>query len=89
MKENKDIKKAVEKLKEVSEDEKMRRIAELREKAILDERSAIRYATNEGIEKGIEKERVKIVKNMLKNGMDIETIMSITELSKEEIESIK
>ena len=47
MEENKDIEKAMGKLKEVSEDEKMRRIAELREKAILDERSARRYAIKE------------------------------------------
>ena len=40
-------------LHEMSADEEMREIARLREKAILDERSAMNFARREGIEEGI------------------------------------
>ena len=69
-KENKDIRKAMEKLKEISKDDKLRRIAELREKAILDERSAINYATEKGREEGKaegEKLRTRKRQNRRKN----------------------
>ncbi len=39
MEENENLKEAVEKLDEISSDEKMQRIAELREKAIMDEKA--------------------------------------------------
>ena len=45
MAKNKDIRKAIEELEQVSGDEKMQRIAELREKAIRDEQAALEYAT--------------------------------------------
>lgn len=54
MKENKELKEAVEKLDKISNDEQMRRIAELREKAILDENSRISDISesfNQGMEK--------------------------------------
>ena len=89
MEENSGIKKAMGKLKEVSEDEKMRRITELREKAILDEKSAIRYATNEGIVEGKKENQMQIAKKMLKLKIDIKTILEVTELTIEEIERIK
>ena len=44
-----EIKEAREKLREISEDEKMQRIAELRQKAIWDERSGREYERKEGI----------------------------------------
>ena len=45
MAKNKDIRKAIEELEQVSGDEKLQRIAELREKAIRDEQAALEYAT--------------------------------------------
>ena len=54
MEENKDIKEAVDELTGMSKDEELRRIAELREKAIRDEYAAISLATKRGIEQGIE-----------------------------------
>ena len=44
MAKNKDIRKAIEELEQVSGDEKLQRIAELREKAIRDEHAALEYA---------------------------------------------
>ena len=46
MAKNRDIKKAIEELEQVSGDEKLKRIAELREKAIRDEHAALAYATD-------------------------------------------
>ncbi len=54
MEENENLKEAVEKLDEISADEKMQRIAELREKAIMDEKAIY----SKGIKDGM-KERSK------------------------------
>ena len=97
MEENENLKEAVEKLDRISEDEKMQRIIELREKAIRDEHAIYDKGLGDGIEKGIEKgkekgakeEKIKIVKSMLKENMDIEIIIKITGLTKEEIEKLK
>ena len=81
MKENENLKEAVEKLDRISEDEKMQRIIELREKAIRDEHAI--YA--KGVDDGI----IKIAKNMLKENIDIEMIIKVTGLTKEEIENLR
>ena len=47
-----EIKETREKLRAISEDEKMQRIVELRQKAIMDEKAGKEYAKNEGIEVG-------------------------------------
>ena len=72
MKKNKDIEEAVVTVHEMSEDEKLRRLAELREKAIMDEK-AIRKAgyvhgMEEGIEKGIETGKVLGEKSGIEKG---------------------
>ena len=48
MKTNKEIKTAKEKLNQISQDEKMRRIAELRQKAIMDEKAIYRKGNEVG-----------------------------------------
>ena len=58
MEENEELKEAVEKLEGMSEDEYMQRIADLREKAILDYNSGMSNALRKGIEQG-EKMRKK------------------------------
>ena len=55
MGENENIRKAIDELEQVSGDEKLRRIAELREKAIRDEEAAIEYAKEHGYEEGKKK----------------------------------
>lgn len=83
------IKKAMNRLEEISNDAHMRRIAELREKAIRDEISAINYATNQGEERGKKQEKIEIAKNMLNEGIEMSVIEKVTGLAKEEIEKIK
>ena len=80
MKENENLKEAVEKLNKINEDEKMQRIIELREKAIRDEHAI--YT------KGIEDEKVQIAKNMLKENISIDIIIKVTRLTKEEVEKL-
>ena len=80
MEENEELKEAVEKLDSLSADERMQRIADLREKAIMDEKAIY----DRGEEIGVR----KIAKLMLKVDMEIEQIKEITGLTEEEIEKI-
>ena len=104
MEENKAIKQAMGKLKELSADEELRRVAELRQKAILDEKAikrraeelgreeGIKEGIQEGIQKGIkegsQKEKINIAKKLLSEKMDFVFVSKMTELSLEEIEQI-
>ena len=54
MEANKEIKKAQEELEYLTGDEAERRIAELREKAIRDEKANLRGAREEGLQEGLE-----------------------------------
>lgn len=81
---NKKIKSAIDELGVLTGDEEVQRLAELREKWEMDKISALDYAEEKGIKKGKE----EIIKAMLKEKMDIETICKITKLTKEEIEKI-
>ena len=83
MEENEELKEAVEKLRGMSEDDYMQRIADLREKAILDYNSGMDTALRKGIKKG----KLETAKKMLEKGMDIDTIVEVTGLSKDEIVS--
>ena len=93
MKENENLKEAVEKLDRISEDEKMQRIIELREKAIRDEHAIYAKGVDDGIEegkaKGAREKQIEIAKSMLKENMDIEMIIKITGLTKQEIEKLQ
>ena len=100
MKENKDINKAIDELEQVSGNEKLRRIAELKEKYIRDEQASIEYAQDEGYKHGKEdgiaegeargkaKGKTEIAKKMLKKCMKIEDVIELTGLSQEEIEKL-
>ncbi len=93
MKENKDINKAIDELEQVSGNEKLRRIAELKEKYIRDEQASIEYAQDEGYKHGKEdgkaEGKTEIAKNLLKKQMPIQDIAEVTGLSQEEIAKIK
>lgn len=89
MEENKEIKRAMNELKELSEDEELRLIAELREKAIRDESNGKVRWKQEGIKEGTEKRNKEIVKRLIQLGFSIEEIIKITELSEEEIIKIE
>ena len=90
MKENENLKEAVKKLDNLSEDEKMQRIADLRQKAIMDEKAIYEKGLEVGIEKGImegsQKEKIEIAKKMLELKIDKETIAEATGLTEQEIE---
>ena len=90
---NKLVQKAEDEFEYLTGDAETRRLAELREKAIRDEaaglKSARRKGIEEGIQQGIEKQKIETAKKMLAEKIDIELIMKITELTKEEIEKLK
>ena len=88
-KKNKEIEKIDKKLASMSLSREERNNYEFRRKAILDEISAIDYATKKGLTQGIEQSTQSIAKEMLKKNMDINLIMELTKLTKEEIEKIK
>lgn len=89
MEENKGIKKAVEELKGMSEDEELRILAELREKGRRDDYAARQYAIKEGMKEGSKNRELEIARNMLNLEVDIETICKVTGLDKEEIQKLK
>ena len=97
MQENENLKEAVEKLDRISEDERMQRIIDLREKAIMDEKAIYRKGIKDGRAegeiageiKGAKEEKIQIAKNLLKLNVEIETIIEATGLTKEEVEKLK
>lgn len=80
----KEIKEAIETLEEISSDEAKERIAELRQKYIMDKKSEIRTAEEKGIEKG----KKEAAKKMKQKDFSIDDIIEITGLTKEQIESL-
>lgn len=97
MKSNEDIEEAVVTVHKMTEDEKMRRLADLREKALLDEKAIRRKGyqdgKTEGIEEGIEKGRAEgleiakknSVKRMKELNIRDEEICKILDISREEL----
>ena len=51
--------------------------------------SELKEAKEKGIEQGVEQEKIEIVKNMLKDEVDISVISKYTGLSKKEIANLK
>ena len=92
MEDNKEIKEATVVVRKMSEDEKMQRLADLREKAIMDEKAiyeaGIDKGIKQGIEQGIEQRDTEIVKNMLSANIPIEQISKLTGIDIEKIKSI-
>ena len=92
-KENKEIRKAMEIINEMSMDPKEWELYESRRLAIMDYNTGIYESKEEGIKEGIKKgkkeEKIKIAKELLKLGLSIEDIQKATKLTKEEIEKLK
>ena len=88
MEKNEDIKDAVVTVHEMSEDEKLRRLAELREKAIMDEKAIRRAGYKRGMEAGEKNQKIEIAKRLKEMGMKIEEIVKVTDLSEEEIKEL-
>ena len=101
MEKNEDVKKAIITVKEMSEDEKMERLAELREKAIRDEKALYNTGIREGTEigkklgeklgreEGIKENKREIAKKLMSKNIATEEIVEITGLTKEEIDELK
>lgn len=69
-KDNEELREAVIKLKEISEDEDMQRIADLREKAILDNNSRQDYAMRKGREEGLKQGIEEGLKQGIEQGIE-------------------
>ena len=93
---NEGIKEAKEKLEEMSNDVVMQRLAEYRESAIIEENEIRNTALHkgreqgkaEGLKEGRESERLEMAKKMKQIGIDINSIIKVTGLSKEEIDNL-
>ena len=105
MSNDKELDEAYKKLENISGDEKLRRLSELRLKAILDEKATLECGREAGLKEGMAKrksradqpkekqngERTKqleIAKNLINIGMEVEDIIKVTGLSKEEVENL-
>lgn len=84
MEENEDIKDAKEELDKISRDETLRRMALKAEIERMDNEQRMYEARRDGKIEG----KIEDAKNMLEEGIDIEKVMKITGLTKEEIDAI-
>ena len=85
MKENKDIEECIVKVKELTEDEKLERLAFLRERARMDEESLKDEGFEEGIKAGL---KTMIINLYSIANMPIEQIAKVSEMSEEEVKKI-
>ena len=92
-KKNKVIEKAKEELEYLTGDAAIKRKAELREKWIMDYKNGIDCAKmvgiEEGIKLGIEQNKIEIIKEMLKLGVNKEIICKTTKIKEVELEKIQ
>ena len=97
MEKNEDVKEAVIEVRKLSQDEQLQREAELREKAIMDEKAIYQAGLDNGKEEGEKLGRKKgrvetmkeVAKKLLKQNMNIENVAEITGLTIEDIEKLK
>ena len=89
MKDNKEIEEAMNELEKISKDKELRRVAELREKAIRDEKNGLRHAKEEGIKEGIKEGIEKVAKKMLELNIPIQDIIKTTGLQEKQILELK
>lgn len=85
-----EISNAIFVLRELNADENMRRIAEMREKALHDEANAINSAEEkgraEGRTEGAIDKAVKVVKNLLAKGFTLEETLAVADIDRETYE---
>ena len=80
------IEKAIETLEDINSDEAKERIAELRQKYVMDRTSEIRTAKEIGVNEGSKKEKLEIAKKLKQENIGTDIIVKTTGLTKEEIE---
>ena len=92
MKKNNDIKDAVIEVHERSKDEQLRRLAELKEKAIMDEKAIYKAGKlrgeKEGISQGELKKSIEIIKNLYSMNLPISQIAQAVDMSETEVKKI-
>ncbi len=88
-KKNKVIEKANEELEYLTGDAAIKRKAELRDKWIRDYKSGMEGAEMIGIQKGEQKKKIEIIKEMLKIGVNKEIICRSTKINIKELEKIQ
>lgn len=92
MEKNNDIKDAVIEVHEISKDEQLRRLAELKEKAIMDEKAIYKAGKlrgeKEGISQGELKKSIEIIKNLYSMNLPISQIAQAVDMSETEVKKI-
>ena len=86
--ENEEIKEAVKQLKEMSADEYERELYEIRERSRLTYNTEMNEAKRKGLSEGKAEEKKEIAKKMKEEGLHIELIKKITNLTEEEINAL-
>ena len=74
---------------EMSMEPKEWELYESRRLAIMDYNTGMHQSREDGKEEGKKESKIEIAKNMLNEGMEIETISRLTNLTVEEIEEIE
>ena len=97
----KDSKKIIDKVEELSKDDEIISLNDEYDRAELDKVSARNLGIEQGIiqgkaegikegkEEGIKQTKIETAKNMLKEGLDVDLISKVIGLSKEEVEKLK
>ena len=85
---NEEVKKAKKVLDELSQDEHTRRLAELREKYIMDQKATEAAGYDKGLEQGLKLGIKRTAKKLKSKGVDINIIRETTGLSIEEINKL-
>ena len=86
---NEKVERAQKQLQEFLADPETRAIWDLKEKAEMERKFDLADEHEKGRKEGRKEERIKIAKNLLESGMDIEQIKKMTDLSIEEINELK
>ncbi|KFN02016.1 hypothetical protein DJ93_3318 [Bacillus clarus] len=82
------LQKAMNKWERMSQDSSFRQAYEAREKELMDEAAKFAHAEQQGIKKGLNKEKVQLIRGMHKNNVSAEDIAKFTGISIEEIRKI-
>ena len=84
-----EIKEAKEELIRLSGNDKERERFERRFESLLEQNSLLANAERKGMQKGIQKEKIEIARNLIKNGLDDNLILNSTGLSIDEINKLR
>ncbi|MEI2283980.1 conserved hypothetical protein (putative transposase or invertase) [Paenibacillus polysaccharolyticus] len=83
------LKKAMDTLEFLSQDQEARRLYEARQKYLHDEASMIEWATEKGLAQGEQKKALEIAQNMLSLGIDVSVIVKASGLTESEVKALK